>query len=174
MMRTWLLIGTFMAIGVASPVSGELRVEVDPLDPLATTPVTVTVANEFPDSCWHVCLVQGYWMSPDTYRVLWYIEPEPPDTICLAVITTLSSQLSLGTLEPGDYVVRAEEHVSLVSGWCGFVGDAAVVETPFHVSAGAPVPTVSVWGFIAMMALLLTAGTVLLHRRVAGASGTGG
>jgi len=173
-LSTWLLIGTFMAIGLASPASGQLRVEFDPPDPLATTPVTVTVASEFPDSCYEVCLVQGYWMSPETYRVLWYIEPGPPDMACLTVITTLSSELDLGTLEPGGYVVRAEEHISPGSGWCGFVGGAAVVETPFSVSEAAAVPSVSVWGFIAMTVLVLAAGTGLMHRRVAGKSGTGG
>jgi hypothetical protein len=177
MMRTWLLIGTFMAIGVASPALGELRVEFDPPDPLTTTPVTVTVANEFVDSCWHVCLVQGYWMSPETYRVLWYIHRESWGTICLPVISTVSSELDLGALEPGDYVVRAEEHVSPTSGWdgwCGFVDDADVVEAPFHVSEAAPVPSVSVWGFMAMAGLVLTAGTVLIHRSLAGARGIRG
>ncbi len=173
MMRTWLLalllIGAFMAIGVASPASGELRVETDPPDPLATTPVTVTVADVFPTACYDVCLVQGCWMSPETYRVLWYIEERRG--ACIDVMTPLSSELALGTMEPGDYLVRAEEHVGA---GCAFGTSSGLVEEPFRVSAGAPVPTVSVWSFMAMTGLVLAAGAVLLHRRMAGASGTGG
>jgi hypothetical protein len=163
MTRSWLLFIAFLAMSAASPASGDLRLEVDPPAPLATTPVTVTVANEFPSTCYQVCQVEHFWVTPTEYQINWSIEERSGG--CAQVITTLSSEFALGTLEPGDYLVTAAEHVALRPARCRFASFTADTSTAFRVSEERAVPTVSLGGFMAMTVLVLTAGTVLIHRR---------
>lgn len=171
-MRSWLLITMSLAVIAASPALGELRLENDPTEPLATTPVTVTVANEFPTACFQVCRVTASWVNATRYNIDWYIQEF--SGICAPVITTLESEIALGTLEPADYLVTAYQFVTWPDGPCGVGPISGEAEATFHVSAAAPVPTVSSGGLVAMAALVLTVGVVLIHRRLAGASGTNG
>jgi len=162
-MRSWLLITTSLAIIAASPALGELGLEIDPAEPLVTTPVTVTVANEFPTSCFEVCRVEGIWENSTTYLIDWYVREF--SGLCLPVFTTLESEVTLGTLEPADYRVMAWERVTWPDGPCGVGAISGEADETFHVSAPAAMPTVSVGGLMAMGVLVLTVGMVLIHRR---------
>ena len=133
--------------------------ENDPPEPLAATPVTVTVANDFPTSCFEVCRVTALWENPTTYLIDWYIRES--SSICLPVFTTLESEVTLGALEPADYRVMAWQYVTWPDGPCGVGPISGEADETFHVSAAAAVPTVSVGGLMAMAVLVLTVGMVL-------------
>lgn len=73
-----LAVGVLLAVApmplLGQQVHMNFRIEIDPPDPLDTTPVTATVAAEFFDSCFVVCDVNGQWVGPQEFHIDWYIE----------------------------------------------------------------------------------------------------
>ena len=143
---------------------GNFRIEVAPSDPDDSTPVTVTVAEEFPDTCYKVCDVGGQWTAPAHFHIDWYVRNKhgTPDLNCLFKVITLSSNFALGSLEPTEYRVTATLHITPWDGVCteGAVQDQ--IETTFRVTD--PIPTVSGWGLIVMGLLILVLGTMCVRR----------
>ena len=48
---------------------GRLQLEVKPPNPLVTTPVTVTVSDEFSSACYEVCDTSGSWLVLRHYSI---------------------------------------------------------------------------------------------------------
>ena len=154
----WLSVTGVPALGY-----GNFRIEVAPPNPDDSTPVTLTVAKEFPDDCYVVCDARGEWVESSRFHVDWYVRnTREPEQICLTVETPLTSQFSLGRLEPSEYRVTATLHVTPWDGVCteGAVQDQT--EATFRVTE--PIPTVSGWGLIVMGLSILVFGTMCVRR----------
>ncbi len=84
------------------------------------------------------------------------LEALPPD----AVVNSFGcgNPLAFGDVKEGDVVLDWGSGAGIET-----TNDYRTVE--LHVSAGAPIPTVSEWGMIAMTLLLVAAGTGVLRRR---------
>ena len=164
-----IMVGSAVLLSVTGVASfaqglGNFRIEVAPSDPDDSTPVTVTVAEEFPDDCYVVCDTRAQWVGPSQFEVDWYVlNTREPEELCLDVVTPLTSPLSLGSLERSEYGVTATLHITPWNGVCteGAVQDQT--ETTFRVTG--PIPTVSGWGLIVMGLSMLVVGTVCVRRR---------
>ena len=162
-MRHSSLLSTIVAVAWTLPAMAELQLEVSPSDPLATEPVAVVVSDDFANACHEVCATDGFWVDPTQYHIDWYIFV--PDVACIDVITPLSSDVALGPLSPGDYVVTAAVYITSPGGPCELGSLSGETEIMFHVSdALPPIPAVSDWGLVITILLMLMAGTVVLRR----------
>ncbi len=138
-MRRWLWTVVFLGVVSTSPVFGELQLEVAPANASTQTLVTVTVSDEFPSTCFSPCDVEGYWVGPTEYHIDWYIR-EYTSPYCSAVVSRRSSDVDLGLLEPGDYLVTASEYVTLLDEPCELAILTAETDTTFHVTEAPPIP----------------------------------
>lgn len=143
---------------------GNFRIEVVPPNPDDSTPVTVTIAEEFPDDCYVVCDTRAQWVGSSQFEVDWHVlNSREPEGLCLEVVTPLASLLLLGTLEPSEYGVTATLHITPWDGVCAEGTVQGQTETTFRVTD--PIPTVSGWGLIVMGLSMLVVGTVCVRRR---------
>ncbi|UCC29013.1 MAG: hypothetical protein JSU86_12505 [Phycisphaerales bacterium] len=115
-----LLMSAVFVVTGASGVHGDFRLEIVPPYPSTSTPVTGTVTDVFPNDCFIICDVVGTWVAPRELRIEWYIRDInlKPGTVCFCTITTLSSEVSLGVLQPGNYQVTAAEYITDWDGAC--------------------------------------------------------
>lgn len=110
------LAGHLFLAGGVTPALGQrcrnLRMQVDPPNPLESTPVTVTLAAECNDTCLSVCDAPSANAGAFAFHIDWYIRDVIAQTGCLTVIVTLSSDVVLGLLDAGDYVVTTAAHIT--------------------------------------------------------------
>jgi len=100
--------------GSSQPSCAGLHLEVDPANPLESTPVTVTISAGCADTCPVVCDVVGEWAGPSDFHIDWYIRDRSgtPDLACLQAAIIRSSDLGLGDLAAGEYNVTATMHIT--------------------------------------------------------------
>lgn len=101
---------------VSTPVWAALQLTVTPAAPWETQAVTVRVADSFPSSCYSVCDAAGVWVTPTHFHIDWSIRNS--GGFCLPVITNRFTDVSVGALAPGSYLVTAVEKVTAAGGEC--------------------------------------------------------
>jgi len=137
-MREWFWTAVLVGVGSTSAAFGELQLEVNPPAPSTQTLVTVTVSDVFGSTCFYVCDVNGYWVGPTEYHIDWYIRERV--ATCSTVMTPRSSEVDMGILDPGDYLVTATEYVTLPDDPCESAVLTAETDTTFHVTEAPPIP----------------------------------
>lgn len=145
-----------------------LQIDVDTVALAGAASVTATVSDYFSDTCWKVCDIAGEWISPTEYHIDWFTYWE--EGICLQVVINLSSEIDLGTVAPGDYVVSGAV-------WtlpCGFGIGGPIYDlgaTRFSVSPeSVAIPTLSEVGMVVMFGLVVFAGATIIRRKHAAES----
>ena len=118
----------------ATNAAAELIIEVAPESPIVTTPVVLTVSDEFPQDCYFVCDVAGQWIQPDHYHIDWQIQfDDNPKVFCNDVVTPRSSEIVLGTLDPRNYEITVDLFVTGLSESCGGGGVVDTAQVMFEV-----------------------------------------
>lgn len=108
--------GGLLVLLIAMPAWAALQLTVTPAAPWETQPVTVRVADSFPSSCYSVCDTVGTWVTPTHFHIDWSIRNS--GGICLPVITNRSTDVPVGALVPGSYLITAVEKVTAAGALC--------------------------------------------------------
>ena len=116
---------------VSTPAWAALQLSVTPAAPWETQAVTVRVADSFPSSCYSVCDAAGAWVTPTHFHIDWSIRNS--GGFCLPVITNRFTDVSLGALAPGSYLVTALEKVTAAGGECASAAQTQATQTNFVV-----------------------------------------
>ena len=108
--------GGFLVLLFSTPAWAALQLTVTPAAPWDTQSVTVRVADSFPSSCYSVCDTVGTWVTPTHFHIDWSIRNS--GGVCLPVITNRVTDVPVGLLAPGSYLVTAVEKVTVAGGLC--------------------------------------------------------
>lgn len=106
----------FLVLLISTPAWAALQLSVTPAAPWETQPITVRVADSFPSSCYSVCDTVGTWVTPTHFHIDWSIRNS--GGICLPVITNRFTDVPVGALVPGSYLVTAVEKVTAPGALC--------------------------------------------------------
>jgi len=106
--RHCIVLLTALLASAAGARSQGIEVTVTPPNPTATTPVTLTVCKEFPDSCYAYRSSAWTFTSPFTISARLNVnDHHRPEYFCATVMTLVCGQYQLGSLKPGRYRVYA-------------------------------------------------------------------